>query len=146
MIYSIATWISRVFHPFVVPIYALLIILVISPLGRVIPMTTQVAVWVSSIISAIVMPIATFATLKHFGVIKHKNLGHPDTAVQAGRPHGRVSLGSCPLQPVSPILTSVRKDRGLSSAHEPGQSQWGGPVSQETLHLGLVAQSRQPDR
>ena len=72
--------------------------------------------------------------------------GHPDTAVQAGRPHGRVSLGSCPLQPVSPILTSVRKDRGLSSAHEPGQSQWGGPVSQETLHLGLVAQSRQPDR
>lgn len=74
MIYSIATWISRVFHPFVVPIYALLIILVISPLGRVIPMTTQVAVWVSTIISAIVMPIATFATLKHFGVIKHKNL------------------------------------------------------------------------
>ena len=81
MIHSIATWIGRVFHPFVVPIYALLIILVISPLGRVIPVSTQFAVWISTIISAIVMPIAVFAILKRFGVITNKNLDNHEDRV-----------------------------------------------------------------
>ena len=74
MIRFIATWTGRVFHPFVVPIYTLLIVLVISPLGRVIPATTQLAVWLSAILSTIILPIAVIAVLKRYGVIKHRNL------------------------------------------------------------------------
>lgn len=71
---QIATWLSRVLHPFFLPIYTLLVLLVASPLGRLISIKSQLMVWVTTIMCAIVLPIMVIYILKRFGVLKHKSL------------------------------------------------------------------------
>lgn len=74
MIKHIAKWISRVFHPFMIPIYALLVLLVLSPLGKLIPTSSQMMIWMTTIVAAIILPMLVILILKHFGVLKKRNL------------------------------------------------------------------------
>lgn len=70
----IAKWLSRVLHPFMMPIYILLELLVVSPLGKLIPIKSQVMVWVIVVFCSIILPILVIMILKRFGVLKERNL------------------------------------------------------------------------
>lgn len=78
---SIATWIGRVFHPFLVPIFVLLEILVLSPYGRIVPMQSRFIVWITVLFCAIVLPGVVIIILQKRGVIKSIGLDRREDRV-----------------------------------------------------------------
>ena len=67
---KIAKIVGWVMHPFFVPIYLLLVILVFSPFKRLLPIETLWGTWLIVIFSSIIIPFAVIVALKHFKVIK----------------------------------------------------------------------------
>ncbi|MBP3420524.1 MAG: hypothetical protein J6K74_08055 [Marinifilaceae bacterium] len=78
---SVATWAGRVFHPFMLPIYLLLDILVISPYGRIVPLISKVAIWGTVLTTAILLPSVVIFILKRRGVIKGVSLDNREDRV-----------------------------------------------------------------
>ena len=70
MMEKIAKIVGWVMHPFFVPIYVLLVILVFSPFRKILPIETLWGIWLIVILSSIVIPFAVIVALKHFKVIK----------------------------------------------------------------------------
>lgn len=64
-----ANIISSVLHPFMVPVVLLLFFSTASPLWNVMPMSSKVLLWVDTLVSFVIFPVALILCLKKFGIL-----------------------------------------------------------------------------
>lgn len=76
MMYSVSKYISNILHPFVMPVYFLIILFNTPSVFALIPWESQLFSYIIVILSLIIVPMACLPILKKYGLIQTYSMQH----------------------------------------------------------------------